>query len=120
MKIIKKGSVNISCFCLLFFSCVSYGQNCPDSLLRLNDTTAQYQADILFNRAEDFFKGRGVRRNPKKAVRLYKQAAKLGHYEAQRMMFNIYRYGYGVKRNVHQANHWQQKALSTYLEVHHR
>ena len=118
MKIIIKFSTNISCFCLLFFSCASYSQKCPDSLLNLNPTAEQNEAIILFNQAENLFKGKGgVKENKKYALRLYKQAAKLGNYQAQRMLASMYRYGNGVKRNLRLAEYWNKTAVSTYLDT---
>ena len=120
MKIIKKFSASINCFCLLFFSCISYGQTCPDSLSDLHQSKEQRPAVILFNQAENLSRGRGVVRNSKRAILLYKQAAKLGHYEAQQIMASMYRNGEGVKRNLRLYKFWQEKSVISFLKLQQR
>ena len=67
--------------------------------------------------------GEGVRKNYKKAFELFSQLVEKWHQrdygklsEAQRLLGNMYHYGYGVKKDLKKAKEWYEKAANDEFE----
>ena len=69
--------------------------------------------DATINLGDMTFKGWGTKRDPAKAIALYKAAAEAGHPVAQCRYAQALRHGDGVARNSAEADLWRAKALST-------
>ena len=80
------------------------------------DLEAQHKAahhgDVFaqYTLGRTYHEGRGVARDPDKAVAWYRQAAEQGHVEAQFALGNLLDKGQGVERNAAEAHAWFTKA----------
>ena len=74
-------------------------------------------ADKLFRKGKMFDIGDGVGKDKKLAFEYYKQAAELGHPEAQYNLAQLYEFGQGVKEDRRMAKEWYTKAANQGLEA---
>ncbi|MBK19878.1 MAG: hypothetical protein CMM52_13675 [Rhodospirillaceae bacterium] len=65
---------------------------------------AQYNLALLYEL------GRGVSKDPGKAIALYQKAAQKGHVKAQHNLGTLYAQGRGTPKNYKQAAHWFKKS----------
>ncbi|MEM8648385.1 MAG: SEL1-like repeat protein, partial [Pseudomonadota bacterium] len=73
----------------------------------LTNTTPQVTADSVFSKA--WTKDQAGKK--RKAFRLYRQAAEMGHSQAMNNLGVFYHNGYGTRRSFAQAGRWYQKAV---------
>lgn len=69
-------------------------------------------AQALAEQAENYLRGRGVKRDMQKAVGLYQQAAEQGNLKAQLDLAQMYSKGVGVPVDFRKAAKWYQKAYA--------
>ncbi|MBW2737831.1 MAG: sel1 repeat family protein [Deltaproteobacteria bacterium] len=65
-----------------------------------SDAEAQFKLGLKYER------GKGVPKNPKKAVEFYRKAAEQGHADAQAMLGSMYDSGSGVPQDISEAARW--------------
>jgi TPR repeat protein len=70
----------------------------------------QKNAPDFFDLAERYFKGTGVSKNWSQAFKYYKQAADLGHLDAQYKTGVCYVHGFGTSINYKESIKWLQRA----------
>ena len=66
--------------------------------------------DMQFNVAILYLKGKGLKKNVKKAFYWMKKSAQNNHHEAQHQLGMMYFNGTGVKKNTREAHHWLKKS----------
>ncbi|MFA6932109.1 MAG: tetratricopeptide repeat protein [Bacteroidales bacterium] len=73
---------------------------------------SEYDSELGLLMANAYKNGEGVEIDTIKAIENYKKAAKADNPEACRSLSQIYKTGWGVKKNLKEAGFWQQKAFS--------
>lgn len=68
------------------------------------------QLEYLYDRGWEYYCGRGVTMDKKKAFEYFLRAAEGGHAGAQDYLGHMYRYGQGVGKDLQKARYWLQKA----------
>jgi len=84
-----------------------------EELLVLKEAVAQsLDAETLFDRAENYYYGRGVGVNYATAFEWYQRAAQYGHAKAQFGLAVSYANGQGIARNENSALRWFRRAAA--------
>lgn len=78
----------------------------------VTDPNTASAAQALAEQAENYLRGRGVKRDMQKAVELYQQAAEQGNLKAQLDLAQMYSKGVGVPVDFRKSAKWYQKAYA--------
>jgi len=100
----------------------NYSKKSLEELLPLaeqSDAEAQYRLGEMYRSGEEpqynefdeeYYSGKGVRRDDQSAVKWFRKAAEQGHAEAQVRLGGMYYYSGGVPRDYQEALKWFRKA----------
>ncbi|MBF0500996.1 MAG: sel1 repeat family protein [Candidatus Riflebacteria bacterium] len=85
-------------------------QGNADALRRLIRLAELGEADAQFSLGNMYFRGLGVQKDDKEAVKWWRKAAEQRDAQAQLYLGSMYYYGNGVQKNLEEAAKWTRKA----------
>ena len=75
-------------------------------------STEPLNAEALYQKAEKYYYGIGVRQNYADAAKFYRKAAEQGHAKAQNSLGYMYSFGQGVPQDNNEAQKWYRLAAA--------
>ena len=75
-------------------------------------STESLNAEALYQKAEKYYYGIGVRRDYAAAAKFYRKAAEQGHAKAQNSLGYMYSFGQGVPQDNNEAQKWYRLAAA--------